>query len=115
ACAGRRFQRYGRAAAPLVDRESLQQTRGRRTVIFSTPQTARWLRRDFLSRGRGRLSGSAPLESQPPTHAFAVSDVFREDDVRSRAADRLLTAGSPERRGVRVTRTHSGIRMVGLR
>ena len=115
ASAGGRFQRGGRAATPLVARESMQERSGRRTVVFSTPQTARYLRGHFLSRGGGRLSRSESLESRSSTHVFAVSHVFREDDLRSRTGGNLLAAGAPERGGVRLTRPHRGIRMVGLR
>ena len=68
----------------------------------------------FICPGARRLSRSAPLESRSTTHVFAVSDVFREDDVRSLARGHLFPACSHERGGVRRTRDHLGIRMVGL-
>ena len=83
-------------------------------LFFSAPQMARWLRGNFISPGARRLSRSAPLESQSPTDVFAVSVVFREDDVRSLARDHLFPACPHERGGVRLTRPHLGIRMVGL-
>ena len=54
-------------------------------------------------------------ESRSPTDVFAVSVVFREDDVRSLAGDHLFLTCPDERGGVRLTRPHLGIRMVGFR
>ena len=54
-------------------------------------------------------------EARSSTHACAVSDVSREDDVRSPGGDNLLAAGTYERGGVRITGPHRGICTAGLR
>jgi hypothetical protein len=83
--------------------------------LFLEPlKMARRLRGNFISPGARRLSCSAPMESRSPTDVFAVSVVFCEDDVRSLAGDHLFPACPHERGGLRLTRPHLGIHMVGL-
>jgi len=108
----RRLQRDAWGSAPLVDRESVQKGSGRSAIVCSAPQGAWHLRRNLLSRGSIRLFLSKPMEPQSPTHACVMSDVSREDDVRSLAGSHLSSSRSHERSGVWLTRPHLGIRMV---
>jgi hypothetical protein len=110
----RRLQRDDWGSAPLVDRERMQKGSGRSAVVFSAAQGACHLRGSLLSRGSIRLFLSEPMEPQSATHACAVPDVSREDDVRSLAGSHLFPAFSHERSSVRLARPHRGIRMVGL-
>jgi len=111
-CGDRRLQRDAWSSAPLVHRESMQKGSGRSAVVSSAAQGACHLRGSLLSRGSIRLFLSKPMEPQSPTHACVMSDVSREDDVRSLARSHLSPSRSDERNGVRLTRSHRGIRVV---
>src|SRR5271165_5541441 len=75
---------------------------------------ARPLRGNFLHPGVRRLFGSEPVESQFSAYVFAVSVVFREDDLRSLAGHHFFPACPDERGCVWLTRAHLGIPGIGL-
>src|ERR1700733_7896052 len=95
-------------------RERAKQRSERWSAVLSTTQGAWQIGGNFVSRGCRRLFRSQRMGPQSSTHAFAMSDVLREDDVRSLAPDDLLAPGAHERRSLRGARHHLGIRMVSL-